>query len=91
MVKLRRIHFADAAGIVLALLLIIVGLAALARPESMVIFHPAGDITGGSAGGVIEGFSPQRVRFYGSVALILGIGLSAFLVWALKTDEDDAI
>jgi hypothetical protein len=90
-VKLRRLHFADTAGILLAVLLILAGLAALVRPDDVLVFHATGDMTGGSAGGVIERFDPERVRLYGAVALMLGIGLATFLVWALRSDDNTSI
>jgi hypothetical protein len=91
MLRLRRFHFADVAGIVLAILLIVVGFFALVSPHDMIIFHPTGDITGGPAGTIIEKMSPARVRFYGGTAVILGVGLGTFLFWALRGDDKPTI
>jgi hypothetical protein len=54
----------------------------------MVLFHSAGDLTGGPTDGVREIATPATIRFYGITALSLGLGLALFMSWALKTTDD---
>lgn len=89
--KLRRLHWADTAGIIIAGLLIVGGLISLLGPQQgMVVFHSAGDMTGAPIDGVREIVTPATVRFYGITALSLGVGLALFMWWALKTTDNDA-
>ncbi len=88
--RLRRLHWADKAGVILAGLLIIGGLIALRDPQDMVIVHTTGDMRGGQGASVIEIARPATVRFYGITALSLGMGLAVFMVWALQTTDDNA-
>ena len=88
--RLRRLHWADTAGIVIAGLLIIGGLISLLGPhQNMVFFHSAGDMVGIPIDGVREIATPATIRFYGITALSLGVGLALFMWWALKTTDDD--
>ena len=86
--RLRRLHSADTAGIIVAGLLIIGGIIALLGPQKMVIVHTTGDMVG-AQGNVIEIAGPATVRFYAITALSLGVGLAVFMLWALKTTDDD--
>ena len=87
--KFRRLHWADTAGITIAGLLIVGGLISLLGPrQSMVLFHPAGDMTGFPTDGIREIATPATIRFYGITALSLGLGLALFMWWALKTTDD---
>jgi hypothetical protein len=54
----------------------------------MVIVHAANDMTGSPADAVIEVATVRTVRFYAITALFLGVALAAFMVWALKADEE---
>ncbi len=86
--KLRRLHFADVAGIILAVMFTLAGIIALANPVDIIVFHPAGDSTGTPGQSVLEIFNPDRVRTYGAISLSFGLSLAAFLYWALRDDEE---
>ncbi|HWM25197.1 MAG TPA: hypothetical protein VNP98_10260 [Chthoniobacterales bacterium] len=72
----------------MAALLIIGGVFGLLRSEDMVIFHATGDMVGAQSG-LLEIANSEAVHFYAITALSLGMGLVVFMVWALKTTNDD--
>ena len=86
--RLRRLHWADTAGIIIAGLLIIGSLIALLGPQDIIIFHATGDMSGQQSG-VLETTTPTTIRSYAIAALSLGVGLAVFMFWALKTTDDD--
>jgi hypothetical protein len=77
------------AGIVISGLLIIGGLIALLAPQDMVIVHTTSDMVGERSDSVIEIATPATVRFYAITAISLGAGLAVFMVWALKTTDEN--
>jgi hypothetical protein len=90
MKKPRHLHWADAAGIIIAVLLIVAGLASVLRPQrELVFFHSSGDMNGNPIEGVREIATPETIRFYGIIALSLGCGLALFMWWALKTTDNE--
>lgn len=78
---MSRFNGTEKAGLVLAVVIIIVGFCMIVHPIAMYVFHPTGAPYVGSGDGAPQHVSKETARFVGGGAILLGAGIAGIVLY----------
>ena len=79
--SLRQLAVVEIVGLLIAVFLIVSGLLAVVRPNALLVKHA---YHGRAPRTTFVVVTPERARFYGVVAVVVGAPFGGWLVWGIR-------
>jgi hypothetical protein len=91
---MRRFTGTESGALIVAALFFVGGIVDVVYPKERVIVHPTVDAGGNLPETYIESANKQQVRWYGILAIAVGVGIASLAIYPSKKqpapDEDPA-